>query len=433
MKIVVDNGIYIQKKDLELIFRTTKDNDILKSILKKYKINVNKRDIDFMFFENEDEISLLNNFWFVINYSDIIDLNDLEIAECNFADLQRLRELRVSYDENKFLPKNKVYDSLMDCFLDQMSYFNYIPSKNEAKNYPLDFQLLFNKVRDVHEIANFKRGISAISLPEEVYKPVIYSKKQLQQIYYEVLCEELTFEELKLYEKQLYCIFSRMDYTPEILNIIQKIMLINRNNTVDFINDDLLDLIMHIEGKDGKLEESTLFLMYYLYTIGYNKFNDFNSKIVFENDLKILKTTFDYMTRVKLEEKHINKLAKYNYILAEILKPANKCNMSQSKSRYVDHAMANMMAFVYINPDVINYDFDFLCFAYNYVSNNIAEFVDIIGINFGKVDFNNEAFIEGFNKTNALMIYLYNEKYKKGLEKAKVNTKEPAQIDESQV
>lgn len=177
------------------------------NIINKLQENGDKKDIDFIFFEDKNEISFLNNFWFVIDYNDIIDFDELEIWEYYCPDLQSLRKMRVCYDKYKFLSDNRFYSSYIDFRLETLSYFAYIPDKNKAKNYPLDFQLLYNKVTDVFELDYFKCGTSDLELPEEVFKPVIYSKKQLQQIYYEVLSENLTFEELKPYEKQLYSIF----------------------------------------------------------------------------------------------------------------------------------------------------------------------------------------------------------------------------------
>ena len=53
MKIITNDRTYIQKKDLELIFKSTNSEDIPKNILKKYKENIDIQDLDFIFFEDK--------------------------------------------------------------------------------------------------------------------------------------------------------------------------------------------------------------------------------------------------------------------------------------------------------------------------------------------------------------------------------------------
>lgn len=417
MKIIINNKIYIQKKDLELIFKSIDNERIPNNIIKKYKKNINIKDLDFILFEDKKEIDFFNNFWFVLNYNDIIDFDDYEIIDYYYKDLQKLRQMRIEYDKHKFLSEKKQYTNFIDIFINQAHYNYYLPNKDEAKNYPLDFQLLYNKVLDVIELNDYKNGQSKLELPEEILKPVRYSKKQLQQIYYEVLGEDLTFEELKPFENQLYSIFTKINYTPDILNIIRKIMIINKYNTLDFINDDLLNIILRIEGKKSKFEESTMYLIDYLYAIGYNKFENFDSKIILEKDLKVIKKIIDYIGRVNLEDKYIDKLSNYNYILAEITRTLNKCNYSSNSSTLEKDIFLNMAVFVYFNPNVINYDYDFLVYAYDYVLNNSLEIINYMGYEIEEFNFHNKHFVENFNRANNLLIYLYNQKYNNNLKK----------------
>ena len=181
---------------MKLIFKTTHNEKIPNNIINKYKENINIRDLDFIFFEDRSEVAFLNSFWFVINYDDIIDFNKSEIANYYLKDLYKLQNMRVEYDKHKFLPEEIQYTNLLELFLDMERYQSYIPPKSEVKNYPLDFQLLYNKVSDVWELDDFKRGQSKLELPEEILKPVRYTKKQLQQIYYEILGEELTMQRI---------------------------------------------------------------------------------------------------------------------------------------------------------------------------------------------------------------------------------------------
>lgn len=415
MKIITSKGIYVQKKDLDLIFNVTDNQEIPNIVIEKYTENANIEDIGFIFFDDKDVIKFLNNFSFIVNFNDFINLNFGEFTDFYFDDLQKLRKMRVDNDQNKFLPEKKVYNNFLDAWLDQMKYFNYVPNKDEIKNYPLEMQLLYNKVTDILEIRSLNSGVSNLEVPEEVLKPVRYSKKQLQRIYYEVLSEELSFEELKPYEKQLYSIFSRMDYTPEILNIIRKIVLISRHNTIDFINDDLLDLILHIEGKKSKFEQSTSSLIDYLYTIGYNKFDNFDSRIMLENDIKIIKNTINFLVGEKLGNKEIDKLSQYNYVLTEIIKVLKSCNYSPYNSKLIREVVSNMASYIYLNPNAINNDFELLAYAYEYITKHMTEIIKFMGYDEKKRDNHNENFVDNYNRAIRILIYLYNEKNKKDM------------------
>ena len=430
MKITTNNGLYIQKKDLELIFKATGDV-VPDNVVKQYKLNCNIKDIDFIFFVTEEEINFLNKFWFVIDYNDIIDFDFIEILDFYDKDLNHLRKMRIDYERGKLLPKKNVYNDYFEMISDQMEYFNHIPNKNEAKKYPLDFQLLYNKVSDVMELNYFKDHGSDLILPDDVFKPAIYSKKQLQQIYYEVLSESLTFPELKPYEKQLYLIFSKINYTPDIIYIIRKIMIINRYNTIDFINEDLLDLVLRMVGKKGKFEGFAFSLIDYLYVIGYNKFENFDSKIILEKDIKIIKKIIDYISRENLEDKYIDKLAKYNNVLAQIIRTTKQCNVSSHNSEVIREVFYNMLTFVYFKPNIINGDFEFLSDVYSYLIKNELKITLIMGPNLGVKDVHNEHFVENFNRSNGLLLYLYKEKYNK-VEKKEICSFEGVGFDNSE-
>lgn len=409
MKIVTNNGIYIQKKDLELILSITDHSKIPDTIIQKYKANDDIKDTEFIFFQANDVTNFINNFSFIIDFNDLVDLNWDECADYYIDDLQKLRQLRVENDKHKFLPENKTYDNVFNYLLDKMHYNYYVPNKEEIKSYPIEMQLLNNKVSDAFDIMSFNNGTLDLDIPEEVYKPVRYTKKQLQQIYYEVLSDELSFEELKPYQSQLYSIFSRIDYTPEILNIIRKIMLINRNNTIDFINDEVLDILSRVEDENNKFENSTWPIVDYLYVIGYNKSENFNSKIVLKNDIKTIKKTINvFACNKSLSEKEINKLSKYNYDLAEIIKVLKSCNYAPHSSDKIGNVFSNMIAYVYLKQSVINNDFSILAYAYDWITNHITEITKFVERNEKKDDNSNDQFVDDFNLASNLLMHLLN-------------------------
>lgn len=411
MKILIENKMYVQKKDLDLIFKTCDVEDIPDNLINEYNKHKEKTDFSFITFFDNNTIDFINDFWFIIDYKDFADLTYLDYTDFYISDLNKLRAKRIEYDKHKFLDDKKEYNSWLEEALHDMKYVFYIPKREELKNYPLDFQLLYNKVIDIIDLRNYNCGSSKLKLPKEIIKPVYYSKKQLQQIYYEVLSDNLSFEELKPYKEQLYSIFSKIDYSPDILEMIRKIILLHKYNTVDFINDELLDILLHVEGKKTKFQESTMFLIDYLYAIGYNNFENFESKIILENDLKIVKKIIDFIGRVNLEDKYIEQLSKYNYVLANIILAMKKSDYSFRNPYYINDIFLNILVYIYFRPNVINYNFDFIPEVYNYINDNHIDIANYIDYDLNSRDIYKQHFIKYFNGANNLLINLYNKKY----------------------
>lgn len=431
MKIIINNKIYVQKKDLELIINSNITNSIPNNIINKYNENEKINDIDFIVFEDDKDIDYLNGFWFIINYNDLIDFTDMELCEYKSEDLTHLRKMRVEHDKHKYLGEHKEYTNEIEKWLDEFSYFCLIPSIEESKKYPIDFRLLYNKISDIREIEYINAGLSKVDLPEEIFEPIHYSKKQLQKIYYEVLCHELTFEELKPYEEQLYCIFSKIDYTPDISDIIKKVILINKHNNIDFIQDDLLDIVLRLEGKQTKFQESTMYLINYLYAIGHNQFDNFESKIILEKDMYIIKKIIWSIAlyNYNIDDKSLETLKRYNEVLANIILALKHGDFSRYISKikiglfidngdflsysrqYIKEIFLNMLVFVYFRPEAINYDYDFLNYVYNYLTDHIEEIVEQAGYKGENIYKFGENFIKNFNYANNLLLKLYDEKY----------------------
>lgn len=407
MKIITDDGICLQKKDLDLIFKVEDENKMPKSIVDNYNSCKKDDELSFIYLKGSDTVRFLDDFWFVVSYNDFIDFEDRDIIQSNELDFHNLLEMRISYDKNKFLPKFIETDDPMDRFWYQMYYFGYFPKREEIKNYPLEMQLLFNKVKDKRDIMAIRDGSFDFELPEKVYKPIKYSSKQLQQIYYEVLGDCLSFEDLKSVKDQLYAIFSRINYTPDVLSIIRKVLQINRFKKVDFINDELMDLVCALYGKKNKLEEVSGLIVDDLYAIGYSKFNKIESNVIFKNDIKIVKDVFHKILRSKLDDKTVEKLTHINYEMGEITRVTNKCdfklnNFTAQKRDF----FANMVSFIYLSPQAINYDYDFLKKAYEFLAGVSENFIKGLGY---KEDYMNKYFIENFNISNQLLLFLYNE------------------------
>ena len=103
--------------------------------------------------------------------------------------------------------------------------------------------------------------------------------------------------------------------------------------------------------------------------------------------------------------------------MAEIIKVLNKCNDSSNNSVIVRDVFSTIAVYIYFNPSVINYDYDFLIYVYDYITNNTLEIVKFMGYNLDTMDIHNEHFVDNFNRANSLLIYLYNQKNNNDLEK----------------
>lgn len=415
MKIHINNIFYIQKKDIELIRQFILPKNISLSIIDKYEISADLNDLDFIQFDNMDDIDFLNRFDFIIDYIDFKDFTGLEIFRYQEKDINAMWRMKREC-EPRLIDNNKVYTNIIDALRDKSIY--HMPSREQAKSYPLEFQVLHNKISDFHMIRGFLNGECELNLPEEVVRPIHYSKKQLKKIYTDVLTDELSFDELKPIEKPLYSIFSRMDYSPEIINIIRKIYQINEYNTIDFINDDLLDLLLYLDNKKAKFDEVTMFLEDNLYTIGYNNFENFGSKIRLELNLKRIKSGIRNMYYSNSDDKFIRGLSKYNYMLSELLNTLKNSDFSKSEenSVYLNDIFLNMLVFIYFKPNVINNDFSFMREVVEYLNNNSEQVIQLLNYdsNNSKLfkEFDSD-FVKYFINASILLMSLYSEKYNK--------------------
>ena len=414
MKININNKIYVQKKDIELIIEHISEDKTPKNIVDVYKKDF--KDFDFIEFKEKEDVDFINKFWFIIDYMDFKDFSECEIIQYRENDLKQLRQMQSNYDSKYMIDEKKIYSNFFEMILDKFAF--YIPNINASKNYPLDFRLLYNKLLDFDTIYKYKSNQDSINLPKEINRPISYSKKQLQQIYNEVLNDELSFEELKPIQKPLYSIFSRMNYSPEILNTIRKLFYLNENSTLEFIQDELLDLLLKLVGKKTKFEEDAMFLIDHLYSIGYNNFNNFNSKIILEMDLKRIKETIGYIIYYKPDDSFIKELSNYNYYLAEIIKVLKESNFAyvDKTSIFINDIFLNMLVYVYFRPEQFSNNFDFMKDIYTYLNDDFANVIDYVGYE-GVYKEHKNNFVKYFNNSNKLLLEIYNEKYKDKVKK----------------
>lgn len=422
MKIITPKGIYIQKKDLELIFLTTDKEEIPSNIINTFRKKINIKEENFIFFRNTEEVSFLDKFWFIVNFFDIMNYNESDSMDNYFQDLQSLRKTRIDYDKFNFSSGKKIFNSYINLIVDEMRYFNYIPTKNEAKKYPINFQLLYNKVSDIMLLNHFKGGNSDLKLPKGIYDCVHYTKKELEQIYSEVLNKDLSFYELEPYSKQLYRIFSRIDFSRDIGKVINKLILFNKFHSTDFVKTDLLNILTYIANKRKKQKPSPNFLMDFLYVAQFDKFNNNEAKIALEKDIRTIKRVINYLLNSKPSDKYLEQLSTHNCNLAKIIKATKSCEYLSAGSKTTRDIFLNMLAFVFLNPTTIHFDYNFLNKVYKYLTTNELLLLNHMDYNLDKAKVCDDVLAENFNKSNSLLLFLYNKKYTKALEQCVVKS-----------
>lgn len=84
--------------------------------------------------------------------------------------------MRIEYDKHKFLDEKREYRDILDKYFHDLDYMFFVPKKDETKKYPLDFQMLYNKVKDILDLRNYNYGSTKLELPKEVIRPVYYTK-----------------------------------------------------------------------------------------------------------------------------------------------------------------------------------------------------------------------------------------------------------------
>lgn len=146
-----------------------------------------------------------------------------------------------------------------------------------------------------------------------------------------------------------------------------------------------------------------------IYVLGYNKFSEFESKIILEKDIYLIKNAISNISYSRLDNTSLEVLRKYDDVLANIVIVLQQVNKNR-KVECIYEIFLNSLVFIYLKPEVINYDYDFLYYVYDYLSAHAIEFINFTGykgvniFNFG------DSFINNFNYANNLLLKLYEEK-----------------------
>lgn len=153
MKITTNNAVYVHKNDISYLYRSS--IDVPKFILNKafengtfYVDDCNK--YEFIKFDKPEEIEYFNDLDFIIEYSEVKDLEEKKIIDLGQNTLQEKKAITENIDSK---------------------------SQEEKENIVSQLDLLDFKILSLHDILGFKLGFIKMELPEE-----IESKKSIRNI-----------------------------------------------------------------------------------------------------------------------------------------------------------------------------------------------------------------------------------------------------------
>lgn len=420
MLLIVHKKIYIQPIDISYIVDNY-DEDIIPEEITKYSDITNNKFIEL---NDSKSIQLVLNDKNIIKLNDYINMNFGEIH--SFMLVQKFYLKKYIYDnlydsnisrplvDKKQFKKNfgfSIDDSEIDDLLKELlaksmnENFNIEYVANNWENYPLD-------VRNViYQYLNINNVLDELFLKKEnldLTKQIMiyhYSRKELRGIYDDVINDELTKDELIPIKEQLQVIFNRMDYTPNIQDIIFTVSRLSQTNDISFINDKFMDSLLKIYGCSNKKIEQDVFLIPEdIYVIGYRYLTSDSTKML-EADLIRIKR----FIMTNLNDKTIEEVAKYNLDLSNIMRLLTKYNTAKIDIMR-KNIINNMCIYFYLKIEEFNYDYDAL---YKIINDFLDNFTAEEGSE--KIIINNNAY------AFTIAVDTFNKLYKKYSDRPKIN------------
>ena len=119
MKVVEKDKAHIQVKDLEVVIKATREDEIPKTLIEKFSLNKEGHDGDFIEFTNEEDINFISSLDSVLDYSiyssmsltNILNTNEKALIELNRA-LRLFEEAVASQDESSIVRAQNRVDLL---------------------------------------------------------------------------------------------------------------------------------------------------------------------------------------------------------------------------------------------------------------------------------------------------------------------------------
>ncbi|MDO4963122.1 MAG: hypothetical protein Q4E75_03395 [bacterium] len=367
MILIVKEKVYIQPIDIRFILDNY-DNNIIPIELKNLEsFNGNK----FIELKEFKTIQFVSNERNIIKLNDFVDMSYEEMHYFFKVERDKLEEYIYEYlydtiprpleDSNKIRQKNnninidifKIINDLLDSFIDNEIYnIDYVV--NNFQKYPIELRNLVYKYLNIQnvieELCDRKENIELTKKILTLY----YSKKEKQQIYNEILNDNLSKPELYPIKTQLKSIFSRINYTPEIHNLIISVNRLSKDNDITFINDDLMESLLKMHGYKTKFEETSSLLWEYIYVIGY-KYLTIDSARMLEVDIERIK---NFLKR-NLDEVSVEEISKYNLELSNVIQVLMQFKLS-NLNKIKKEIMYIMCAYFYLRIDRFEYNYESL-------------------------------------------------------------------------
>jgi len=146
MKIITDNSVYVQRKDLKFLNTNIcikmPETIICKIFEDSFKSI--KSDEDFIKFEDDFDMEFLKDIDWIINYNDVKDLTEEELIELGEKVTEQKNELSNKFYSMDINGRLKNFDIITRC------------------------DLLKYKMQSLADVIFYKRGKLDIKLPEEV-------------------------------------------------------------------------------------------------------------------------------------------------------------------------------------------------------------------------------------------------------------------------
>ena len=146
MKIITDNSVYVQRKDLKFL-NTNICIEMPETIICKMfedSFKSIKSDEDFIKFEDDFDMEFLKDIDWIINYNDVKDLTEEELIELGEKVTEQKNELSNTFYSMDINGRLKNFDIVARC------------------------DLLKYKMQSLADVIFYKRGKLDIKLPEEV-------------------------------------------------------------------------------------------------------------------------------------------------------------------------------------------------------------------------------------------------------------------------
>ena len=209
----------------------------------------------------------------------------------------------------------------------------------------------------------------------------MYNSKQIINIYNLISNEELKKEDLVKILPKLYLILNKVELDEiEIVCVIDTLKELEKNEVIDRVNVEIVDLINKILKNDEINLEGTV----YFSEILRHTILPFNKNICSkEYNLMLFLSEFEIYIELisqKLKNKDLVVLDKYNHELTETVKEYKKVENIYKRIVYNDVMLSSMIShfasMLYFNLEEYNYEYGLIEEVFKRIVSNYQEFID---------------------------------------------------------